>query len=657
MANPEWNCPPLVGTLQTRRVALPLLSSLFLLHSTVCCLTLSTPMLSHRSHHPRTMLACDNGTSVRLHPYTHFPHVAAHLFAAATEFRRLQAVYNKRLRAVDPYSNVSSGGQDLRTRKVPINALPPELLTEIFKLCMGPVPRGEDMHRDIVHQRQISSALYRDIYRFLPVCRYWRDVVSSSMNPLWSRIDVSYPNIVSRIIDNIGECPINQSVHIRGLIRPGDTWISNAPFLTKLRTHSSRVETLELSCEDPNSIRSFFQTFYPGSPSFKFSKLTHLSLHGSSASLSHNLGELRHDFPELQTLFLENIFFVPSSSAPCLPKLLSLTILCNNTAPSHILSLLMNAPKLVTFFCEFSKARATIDEGASQQLDLIPTHELNQLKKITLCGLNSDLAREIYNRLTLPEIEHIEFRFTNFIRLANFLQGQPDQPQCNALVDFNACTCPLQITHVDPDAEAVCVSDQNCYFFLSRLNPRDATHPGCHCASFRTDFDVPASFQDFIDIIQVFNVSPNVADRVKSLELSFRFVVLEDDTNREGWPALLHHYPSLDALSLVNVEPILTDIADIAQGLVDSPDSVPALRRLQISFTGEDDDDVAADDLTQLREIYCGLWEKVVQSCPGIDSLDVMGVPPLVKDDQEFQTRWDALQECLTTRRHRHRRA
>ncbi|KAH8081317.1 hypothetical protein BXZ70DRAFT_959774 [Cristinia sonorae] len=596
-------------------------------------------MLSHRSHHPRTMLACDN---------------------AATEFRRLQTVYNKRLRVVHRSSNVSSGGHDLRTRKAPVNTLPPELLTEIFKLCMGPVPRGEDMHRGTIHQREISSALYRDIYRFLPVCRYWRDVVSSSMNPLWSRIDVSYPNTVSRIIDNIGECPINQSVHIRGLILPDDTWISDAPFLTKLRTHSSRVETLELSCEDPDSIRSFFQTFHPGSPSFKFSKLIHLSLHGGSAFLSHNMGALRHDFPELQTLSLENIFFVPSSSAPCLPKLLSLTILCKHTTPndltpSHILGLLMNAPKLVTFFCEFSKARSRIDEGARQP-DTIPTLKLNQLKKITLCGMTSCLARDIYNRLTLPDIEHIEFLFRNFIHLADFLHSQSIQPRCKALVEFNACTCPLQITHVDPDAEAIHDSDQSFYFVLSRLNPSDATHE-CHCATFRMDFKDPASFRDFIHVTEVFDAGSNALGRVKRLELSLRFVDLDDDLNKVDWPVLLHHYPSLDTLSLVNVEPILADITAVAQSLVDSPDSVAALRRLQISFTGEDDDDVVADDLTRLREIYCGLWEWVVQSFPGIDSLDVTGVPPLVKDDQEFRTRWGALQECLTARRHPHGRA
>ncbi|KEP45377.1 F-box-like domain protein, partial [Rhizoctonia solani 123E] len=81
------------------------------------------------------------------------------------------------------------------THLVPINSLPPEVLTRVFQFALGPNNIGNMYRHPRLNRNNVRKTTCSDVLSH--VCSYWRRVAFSS-SQLWTRIDLSPCQVINR---------------------------------------------------------------------------------------------------------------------------------------------------------------------------------------------------------------------------------------------------------------------------------------------------------------------------------------------------------------------------------------------------------------------------------------------------------------------------
>jgi len=119
---------------------------------------------------------------------------------------------------INQTSKLLSSLRTLRNSLVPVNRIPPEIVTSIISHRVAPTP-------DLGQYQVLSSPV--------AVCRYWRNAISS-FPPLWTTVsDVYCPQLRRIILERSKAAPLNVSC-----LRPTDE------FMEDVEVHASRIKTL-----------------------------------------------------------------------------------------------------------------------------------------------------------------------------------------------------------------------------------------------------------------------------------------------------------------------------------------------------------------------------------------------------------------------------
>ncbi|KAF5336039.1 hypothetical protein D9611_006446 [Ephemerocybe angulata] len=226
--------------------------------------------------------------------------------------------------------------RNFRNRMLPVNLLPPEILSTILVSFVSETRRSTDNSRTALGMMKPWLTVTR-------VCRHWRDV-AMKCGRLWSNLLFSNLTFTQLMLERSLQAPLSISIDL----------VENHKFLDILTTalsQSRRLRSVDIELDEHIPLETVWPTCTSETPNLKFLRLKYPTL---AEQEDNKLPEpfLQHEAPLLEYLSLEGFHISDWRSIPLAPSLTFLCIrprngqLTTGASPGEVMSSLADMPLL-----------------------------------------------------------------------------------------------------------------------------------------------------------------------------------------------------------------------------------------------------------------------------------------------------------------------
>ncbi|KAF5342423.1 hypothetical protein D9611_001244 [Ephemerocybe angulata] len=294
--------------------------------------------------------------------------------------------------------------RNFRNRMLPVNLLPPEILSTILVSFVSETRRSTDNSRTALGMMEPWLTVTR-------ICRHWRDV-AMKCGRLWSNLSFSSLTFTQLMLERSLQAPLSISIYLK----------ENHKFLDILTTalsQSRRLRSIDIVLDEHIPLETVWPTCTSETPNLKLLRLKYYPTEQGDSKLPEPF--LQHEAPPLEYLSLDGFHIPDWRSIPLSPSLTFLCIRAKNgklttgASPEKIMSSLAAMPLLN--YLEISGLLP------SDPYPPLPTLTLKHLKTLRLSA-PMPAINAFLQVVHLPKLMDLQITFKDQSRdLSSFLRA------------------------------------------------------------------------------------------------------------------------------------------------------------------------------------------------------------------------------------------